>query len=405
MSARPNSESVSRSPFLLTADTLYDLLEVNPEQPLRHLVHVARGVRGVFPPLVLSLAARDGATLGTGARDELRRMAERSTCYERLAQDLTSMDGVRVIKGPSLARHYPPELIRPVGDLDVVAPDEASLWRAAHRVLRKHPVTEVDLSVIRDGQRRHLLLSLWWPAADPLLDKGLRVEISTFAFAGEPGVVPLRSNLPDDQAVADLLALAEERFQRPFTAKDLIDLTYALTAPTAPDPDALALAADNYRLSPELLELGEAVLVHPALAPAVPAALLDRLRSLTPAEVARRGDRRPLEQLAKADQSVEERLAQGLPAYGFSLSGAPRIRDQKAMTWHDVGGIVIARTPVADFLMVTGEVVDPDRHDIALHWLNNQAELTQPHRVRDHHDPTYRTPTYVQLVVDIGTRL
>lgn len=96
-----------RSDFPLTLDLLYELLDVAPELPVRRLLQAARQVRGVLAPLVLSLAEREGIAMGTGARDELARMRRRAETYRQLAEDTARVPGARVVKGPSLARHYP----------------------------------------------------------------------------------------------------------------------------------------------------------------------------------------------------------------------------------------------------------------------------------------------------------
>ncbi|MGF1431531.1 nucleotidyltransferase family protein [Kitasatospora sp. LaBMicrA B282] len=356
--------STPPSPLQLDLDLLHDLLDVDRDLGPRHLVRAAREVRGVLTTLVLSLAAREGLTLGSGSRDELDRMTRRAGTYREIAERLERVAGARVVKGPSLARHYPSDLLRPVGDLDVVVPDEAALWRAVDEVLSRQECDGALYTEIREGDRKHLFVGLWWAADDPMLDHEPNVEISTFAFPGEHGLVPVRAALPADRVGADVLALAEERFQRPFTVKDMLDLSLVLTGPAAPDPAALAALADEYRLAPELLQLCErTIAAHPVLAACVPGDLVEELRAPAAAEQQRRD---ALPAVAEEPTELPDRIEAGLPIYGLQLGESLERRAATAAEDLPYPGGLIARTPIADFLMVSGELVDPDHHQRAL---------------------------------------
>src|SRR5690242_5676848 len=114
MSADPQSD------FPLTLSLLHELLGTDPGDGVRPLLAASRQVRGVLAPLVLSLAAREGVPMGTGSRGELDRMLRRAAHYRELAALVGTVEGLRVMKGPSLARYYPDGLLRPPGDLDLV---------------------------------------------------------------------------------------------------------------------------------------------------------------------------------------------------------------------------------------------------------------------------------------------
>ncbi|MFE6050010.1 hypothetical protein ACFQ6N_04600 [Kitasatospora sp. NPDC056446] len=363
------------SDFPLALDHLYELLEVDRDVPVRKLLHAARRVRGVTAPLVLSLAALEGEAMGSGARDELARMTRRAETYRRLAEEAARVPGARVVKGPSLARHYPEGVLRPLGDLDVVVGTEAALWQVLAPVLDRYECHEAELTELTAHGRDHLYAGVWWLGEDPMLDADHAVEVTTFGFAGEPGAVPLRVELPDDPMHADLLSLAEERFQRPFTAKDAIDLVCALTSPAAPAPGPLVAAAERFALAPELLELCDLVRARPLLADVVPAGLVDGLRSAAAEERARRAGA-----ARRAPLPVDGRL------HGLQLTEPLRRGAGHHRTVHRWNDGVITRSPVSDFLMVPGEVVEPRLYESALAelaglppWPQRPAVTTAPH--------------------------
>ncbi|MEV6394680.1 hypothetical protein AB0M39_07840 [Streptomyces sp. NPDC051907] len=364
--------SQHRSPFPLTLDLLYELLDIDRELPVRRLLQAARQVRGVLSPLVLSLAALEGTAMGSGAHDELARMSRRADTYRRLADDTARVPGARVVKGPSIARYYPEGVLRPLGDLDVVVPTESALWRVLALVLDRHDSDEAELTELYEGEERHLLAAVWWPGEDPLLDPDHGVEVTTFGFGGEPGEVPLRARLPDDPVHADVLSLAEERFQRPFTVKDILDLVCVMTSPAAPSPRRLAAVAAEFALAPELLELCDRVRAHEPLVAAVPDELVDALRGPAETERLRRAER--------AMDSARPRTPAGAvrePRYGLQLTTPLRRGAGEHATEHRWREGVITRTPVADFLMVPGELVDPRLHECALAELSALAPWPQ----------------------------
>lgn len=340
----------SQSTFPLTLDLMHDLLGVDPYDGPRRLLAKARTVRGVISPLVLSLAAREGVPMGTGARDELARMQRRARTYRDLYDVVTAVPGARVIKGPSIARHYPEGVLRPLGDLDVIVEAEETLWRVLGTVLDRHRSDEADLAELTEPDGRHLIVSVWWPGEDPLLDADHGVEVSTFGFTGQAEqAVPLRAALPGDRVIADVLALAEERFQRDFTVKDVVDLVCVLSSPAAPDPTDLATAAGEWLVAPELEELCLRLTAHPDLAEALPAGLLSALHAPAGAERARRTARGP--------------QPQGPRRHGFQLSTPLRRGAGLSTVDHGVADQTIRRTPIADFMLVTDALVDPAAHE------------------------------------------
>ncbi|WP_327253274.1 hypothetical protein [Streptomyces sp. NBC_01244] len=362
-----------RSSFPIDLDLLYELLDVDRSLPVRRLLQAARLVRGVLAPLVLSLAVREGTPMGSGSRGELERLHRRIDTYARLNEEIARVPGARVVKGPSLARYYPEGVLRPLGDLDVVTTTEAALWQVLALVTDRHHSDEAELTELYADGQRHVFAGVWWTGEDPLLDPDHCVDITTFAFHGRPGLVPLRAALPEDQAHADVLSLAEERFQRPFTVKDILDLVFVMTSPAAPRSSGLIAAATEFALAPELLELCERVRACPRLAATLPSELVDGLRAPAEAERLRRAEQAgPPQQAGGPEQaggpqeSPVPADASPAPRYGMLLATPLRRGAGDSCTEHRWSGGAITRTPIADFLMVPGELVDPDSYESAL---------------------------------------
>lgn len=336
---------------------LHRLLGVPEHEGTYRLVRRAHHVSDTLSQLVVSLAVAEGAEAGSGSRDELRRARARAARYAELHAAVAASVAVRVVKGPSLAGHYPPGAVRPVGDLDLVVTGEAQLWQVA-RILCEQGGEVAELTLLRHDERTHTVLAVRWPSPDPLMDEDLRVELSTAAFTGDLGAVPVRPELPADPLLADLLSVAEERFQRDFHGKDAVDLLVLLSTGQL-DTKAVVAAAEAFHLAPELSALVELLSVnadHPQLEPltaalAVPAA----------AETTRRDDFRPDGQQPKG---VVARLAASLPVWGMPLSTQPR--DQEQSRLQEYAGALVARTPLGDFLLAAGELVDPDQYAAVL---------------------------------------
>ncbi|MET9255180.1 hypothetical protein ACGFZL_12995 [Streptomyces sp. NPDC048182] len=329
----------------------------------RALLRRARARSLTLPPLLLSALAARHEPLGSGSGDELRRARRRAAVYADISGWAAEL-GVRTLKGPSLARRYPEPLQRPVGDLDLVAPGEGVLWEVVRRLYARYPVDAVQLSVLRADDERQLLVGLYWPDEDPLLDRSLNVEITTFALAGDGAAVPSRVAVPADQGLADLLALADERFQREFGIKDWLDAALVLTAPSPPDPAALVRWAREYRIAPELLELVTQTGERTGLAPLLPGAALRGLRDTARRERERRarrtaGPRRPA-------TGVDGRYRAGLPVYGFALEEIrPREGGGRTAEWRTHAGAPVLRTPIGHFLLVGGASVAPEQYAAA----------------------------------------
>ncbi|MGW4057581.1 hypothetical protein ACWEGE_04845 [Amycolatopsis sp. NPDC004747] len=360
--------------FEPTLDLLRTLLDAE-DAPPDVLVHQARSASYLLPPLVLSVADREGHRLGTGSGDEVRRHRERTALYRKIAEVAVS-HGARVVKGPALARFLPPWVVRTSGDLDLLVPGEAVLWKVALAVEELFPVGDLILTLAGWGARAHLMVGLFRPADDPWLDPELCVEIATFAYPGDFERVPLRAAMPARESTAQLLAVAEERLQRPFGARDALDCLAVLTSAEAPDPAELAQAATAWSLAPELLELVGFAADAAGAAAAPPAAYRAALAGPAAAEQARRdavepagnpgpdGETRPerLRRRLAAGGSVAERLRNAFPVFGMPLRSGTGFAPADRSTLYEDGDLTLLTTPLDAFLLVAEQVVAPDRY-------------------------------------------
>ncbi len=292
----------------------------------------------------------------------MRRRAERTAFYARVQHSCEAL-GARPLKGLSLAAWYPDDLPRPMNDLDLLVPDTAALWRVVATLVAEHAPREMDLTVL-DGEARHLLVALSWPGADPLLDYESRVEILTCALTGDQGAVPPRPSLPADPLAAGLLAVAEERFQRPFNGKDVVDVMMALAPGREVDLPLLARSADEFNLAPELMELLQLFAGTAPDAAHLPSGFGTLTAALAEASSRELRRREEWRQGQAADTPDRGSLRHGMRLTPVEPGPRPH-RAANTATLHPFDGGTLLLTPVADFLLVTGALVDPALHDAA----------------------------------------
>ncbi|WAZ25063.1 hypothetical protein STRCI_006530 [Streptomyces cinnabarinus] len=337
------------------------LFDLHEDESPRAVVEAAGRISPATRMLVVTAAVREGV-IGTGSADEVRRLAERTAFYSRLRRTAEPL-GARPVKGFALAPWYPDDLPRPMNDIDLVVPDRTALWRVVGALAAEYGPTEMDLTMF-GAEGRHFLVTLSWPAADPLLDYDPRVEIFTCALTGDGGAVPLRPRLPDDPVAAGLLAVAEERFERPFNAKDLVDVMMTLTPERDVDIPRLARLADEFRLAPELLEL----LRQWADVDPEGAARLDALfKDLDPAAVreVRRREEWLSEDTGPSGPDDPRTLHYGMRLTPVAPGPRPGRAPEAAEPYGFEAGSLLL-TPVADFLLVPGELVAPALYEAAL---------------------------------------
>lgn len=343
----------------MKSDLLYELLGVDPEAGPAELLFRARGIHYQLPYLVLSAVAREGARMGVASRDELRRAHVRADRYVELGQQLAAEFGVRPVKGVQLAKYYPADLLRPQGDIDLVAADEPTLWNAVRRVVADNRVENIDVTVF-GADPRHVMVTMFWPATDPLSDPWYKAEFCTAALTGDFERVPVRPALPDHDLAAVLIALAEEGLQRQFRARDVVDLLMLSTVDFA--VDEVADLVDEYRLAPEAVAMLEFAGRHIPLGTLAP--LTTALAGPAERERARRAAGE--EEFPSPDGDVAAKLASGFPLHGMFLRRTATRADwpvARVLPFEE-GHLLL--TPVADYLLTGQAVVTRKQYDAAL---------------------------------------
>ncbi|MGW7531119.1 nucleotidyltransferase family protein [Amycolatopsis sp. NPDC054798] len=351
-----NHDSAKKEPALDLA-MIYEALDVPEEDGLGLLMAHARNQHYMLPGLVLSVIERAGVAMGPVAAAALARWRQRQDHYRRLLAEVSEHVPVEVIKGPNVSRYYPDWALRPQGDLDLLTRDERDLWAAAKLLARDEPL-HVAVSVFGRAER-HLMVTMTWDPPEPLIDPRFKVEISTAALTGDFGSVPIRRTLPRSVPVGTLLCVAEERLQRSFHARDALDLSMLSRAGMT--IEEIVEAAAEYRLAPELAELvrySESRVPLNGLA-----GLEDALAAEAERENRRRAaaDDRPVRTDGSAGAFEEGRLLHGMPL-GRSAGQAERETSEVRV----VGTEALLLTPLGDYLLVEGAVVDPERYAAVL---------------------------------------
>lgn len=297
----------------------------------------------------LSEVEAAGGTLDSASAAYLSRIRRRVATLHALGHQLAATHDVTLLKGPVIARHLPPGTLRQSGDVDLVAADEATLWRVVRDVRRQCGAVVRGLSVLRAGSDRQLGVWLKWPAEEPLLDKPMGADVTTCTFAGDLKRVPVRTARIPDADLLSLFAVAEERFQRKFRIKDLVDL--AVLAPVLACrygtdlPELVGDWAARLCLAPELLQLSERVLEWQDL----PTEWLTTMRHLEPLSTQ--------EVSARRTPRVIHTAHYGLPLDDIAAD---------SLTIHETPAGELATTPAGTFLLVASSTTDQDTYEQAL---------------------------------------
>ncbi|MFJ9556037.1 nucleotidyltransferase family protein [Nocardiopsis sp. NPDC101807] len=353
----------------ISTDLFRSLLDAEYLSPAM-LVYAARKDHRRLPTLLLSVMEQEGAELGTGARDELRRAHERDRDYQDLYRAIAEDAECRVLKGPRLAERYPAGLRRAVGDLDLVVPDEKALWSGLRRALREREVSRILLA-LHGEEGRELTVEIHWPSEDDLLDGDASAEFNTAPLPGNFGTVRPRTSLPDDDWVASLLGLAEERFQRSFEVRDILDVH--VLAASAPPVDTVVEAIRGYGREPEVLEL--LTRANDSLGTGTLTDLAEALVEPAEAEEARRASAAHGIATDPDETDVDRRFKAGLPVQGFMLRRADDRRTLTEARRHAFSRGWLLLTPVGDYLLCGGPVVAQDDYEAALRELECLGEI------------------------------
>lgn len=326
---------------LVTVEHLERVLGLDPEDGLWRGFRHADAVHHNVAHLLLSLWADQGVDVGPAARATLARQRRRVERYRRCVDALRA-DGIepRVVKGWTIGDLYPAGALRAQTDLDLVLESVPEVWRAAQVVRDELRDVDVDLTLVR-GARTELYVALSTPADDPVYDKPLSVELSTVLHYGDSERVPLRPGSASDEATRNVLALCEERFQRPFHVRDCLDLALVAEQMTDWAVRGLPAAAVTYRLAPELLELLDLTVD------------LGAARNLL-------AERPRIERAARAEQDA--RAQGGSPPldlrYGLLLADPRFSRAEGGATPETVAGAEVLRTPLGAFVLTSAVHVD-----------------------------------------------
>jgi hypothetical protein len=335
-------------------DVVDRLLGVPPDQPEWWAADMANRA-GI---LATWLSAR--ADLPAGPAAYLERMRRRVAGLHAAGEELAAAHGVRVIKGERIARHYPAPLHRQSGDVDLIAPGQASLWECVLDLRDRYGARPQGVTVLDAPEGVHVGVWMKWPAEEPWLDKPMGADITTCAFAGDLKGVPVREAGPDDDDLCGLIAVAEERFQRKYRVKDRLDLLVLADVLQERFGDELigrvCAAADAQCLAPELRSLIRSTDDWVPVSP-LWHAVADALGPLVREEKARR---RP------------ERAGLYRVRYGFPLD--ERGSADLAVRLVERPGGAVATTPLGTVLLDPTRVLDEETIADALEFARTLGE-------------------------------
>lgn len=334
-------------------DIIEQLMGSPPDAPLWQVAATANRKK-VLASWLSTVVAR-GIPLSAGAQEYLERVRRRVATLHDVGAQVRDRTGVTVIKGEQIARHMPPWLFRNSGDADLIAEDEQMLWRAVTDIRDSYGAIAQSVSVLRTTTEQHFVIAMKWPAEEPLLDKPLGADIATCAFCGDvPAGAPTRTTMSQDDDIRALHTVAEERFQRKFSVKDLLDFLVLSRRLDQRLDQRLAqqLVAETLELrrAPELLNLIAKTRSWVDLG-AHWDGIEQALASAAPAEKARRAER--LDELPTV-------------YYGYPLDTKPH--PGLVAEFHRVDDLYFATTPIGTCLLLAGE-------ELSL------AELERAHRV------------------------
>jgi hypothetical protein len=321
-------------------DIIEQLLGSPPDAPLWQVAATANRKK-VLASWLSTVVARD-IPISAGAQEYLERVQRRVATLHDVGAQVRDRTGVTVIKGERIARHLPPWLLRNSGDADLIADDEQMLWRAVTDVRDSYGAITQSVSVLRTTTEQHFVIAMKWPAEEPLLDKPLGVDVATCAFCGDVAVgAPIRTTMSHDEDIRELHTVAEERFQRKFSVKDLLDFLVLSRRLDQRLDQTLAqrIVAETMELrrTPELLSL------------------IAKTRSWVDLGAHWDGIEQALASAAPAEKVRRAERADELPTvyYGYPLDTTPY--PGVVAEFHRIDGLDFATTPIGTCLLLSGE--------------------------------------------------
>jgi hypothetical protein len=329
--------------------TVEALLGVPPGYPVWRIADIARRKR--ILATWLSAVQASGRELPPAPAEYLARARARMASLYEVSDHVSAAPGLTVIKGARIAAHLPAGVLRESGDVDIVAADQHALWRCVLDLRQRHHAIVQTVSVLRDGGGLHAGAALKWPAGDGYLDKPLGVDVTTCAFAGDFRGVPVRAEPVADTDLCSLFAVAEERFQRRFRTKDLLDLAVLARVLDARFGnglvDAIGDLAGTLCLAPELRQLIKKTAEWVDLPPRWDAVVA----ALDPPAAQERALRRP------------NRGGMHELWFGFPLDDRPS--GATSVTIREFDGGELALTPVGTCLLVGSRTISHELYEKA----------------------------------------
>ncbi|MFI6291527.1 hypothetical protein ACIBEJ_08045 [Nonomuraea sp. NPDC050790] len=300
---------------------------------------------GILATWLSSAQARD-IELTRAATEYLERTRRRVAELARVGDEQAAAHGLTVLKGRRIAAHMPGWMLRQSGDVDLVAPGEEALWACVLDLSARYDAVPQGVSVMDGEFGRHVCVAMKWPAEEPHLDKPMGADIATCAFSGDLKGVPVRTVPPEHDDLCGLFAVAEERFQRKFRIKDLLD--FAVLAELAERRLGDALVG-------VVLEHVEALALAPELR-----ALIRKADPWSPVSPRWRATLDELGPAAKAEKARRRPGRAGVARlrFGFPLDTVPS--REPRVTVHRGPRADVATTPIGACLLVADPVLTED---------------------------------------------
>lgn len=159
-----------------------------------------------------------------------------------------------VVKGSSIAGHYPAGLLRAAGDMDVVCP-AAQLWAAARELVNDGwQVSAFSIFPAKASGGEEIIIELSQPS-DTEIEEPYAVELRTVEVATSILRPATRLAEPLPPVAGSVLALVAERWERPFRTRDVYDLAVLCDHLDPAERVRLSTALTTTGLWPEMREL------------------------------------------------------------------------------------------------------------------------------------------------------
>lgn len=230
-------------------------------------LEIARAPEHKLATTVLSAEAAAGRPLRPAEQAELDANRHRISRYtETWSVVSDAAPDACVVKGSSIAAHYPDGLLRAAGDMDVICP-ASQVWPAARALIKAgwqvstftiFPTSASAYTVspgqVRDARDLDILVELSQPS-DTEIEEEYAVELRTVEVATSILKPARRLPEPLPGVAGSVLALVAERWERPFRTRDVYDLAVLCDHLDPAQTARLCTALTATGLWPEMLEL------------------------------------------------------------------------------------------------------------------------------------------------------